>query len=236
MRSTRRSPASSGNRRQETAPTARRQGPPTRWSRSGRGRKPLKREAWTWQQDETSLQGTARSKPSRACETLRAEHRRAWDVRRMWTRGVDVAKRLETPRKAPGQYRADAGTTNSGGEPSSREDEPSIFTDGGGRYRRKTITVRPKWRGMDGIGVTRKRRYDDTHNTLQGSQLHERLPSPRRRDGGYGASGRESSKGNTSWLGGRSRPPNAFSAHVLRALRRAWLAARRPPNALVVCA
>ena len=82
LRSTRRSPASPGNRRQETAPTARRQGPPTRWYRSGRGRNPLERETWTWQQDETSLQGRARSKPSRACETLRTEHRRAWDARR----------------------------------------------------------------------------------------------------------------------------------------------------------
>jgi hypothetical protein len=40
----------------------------------GRGRNPGA-ESWTWQQDETSLQGTARSKPSRACETLWAELR-----------------------------------------------------------------------------------------------------------------------------------------------------------------
>jgi hypothetical protein len=82
LRSTRRSPASSGNRRQETSPTARGHGPPTRWFRSGRGRKPLEQEAWTWLQDETSLQGLVRSKPSRTCETLRAERRRAWDARR----------------------------------------------------------------------------------------------------------------------------------------------------------
>jgi hypothetical protein len=50
---------------------------------------------------------------------------------------------------------------------------------GGGRYRRKTTTVRWKQRGMGGMDVTHKRPYDDTHNTLQGSQLHERLPSPR---------------------------------------------------------
>jgi hypothetical protein len=103
-RSTRRSPASSGNRRQETAPTARRHGPSTRWARSGRGRNPLKRETWTWQQDETSLQGSARSKPSRACETLRAEHRWAWDAHRTWTRKARVAKRFETPWKAPGSH------------------------------------------------------------------------------------------------------------------------------------
>lgn len=96
-----------------------------------------------------------------------------------WTRWADVAKRQETPRKAPGQHRADAGTTNSGGEPSSREDEPYVFTDAGGRYRRKTTTVRQKWRGMGGRDVTRKRPYDGTHNTLSGSQLHERQPSLR---------------------------------------------------------
>jgi len=50
--------------------------------RPERGRKPLEREPWTRQRDETSAQGTGRSKPSRACETLRAERRRAWDARR----------------------------------------------------------------------------------------------------------------------------------------------------------
>jgi len=80
--------------------------------------------------------------------------------------------------RRPGN-RADAGTTNSGGEPSSREDEPVFFTEDGGRYRRKTTTVRPKWRGIGGSGVTQKRRYDGTYKTLQGSQLHERLPSMR---------------------------------------------------------
>lgn len=47
----------------------------------GRGESP-ERKSGTWQQDETSLQAPARSKPSRACETLRAERRRAWDARR----------------------------------------------------------------------------------------------------------------------------------------------------------
>lgn len=75
--------------------------------------------------------------------------------------------------------RADVGTTNSGGEPSSREDEPAFFIEDGGRYRRKTIAVRPKWRGKDGSGVTQERRYDDTNNTLQSSQLHVRLPGAR---------------------------------------------------------
>jgi len=40
----------------------------------GRGRNPGA-ESWTWQQGEIDLQGTARSKPSRACETLRTEPR-----------------------------------------------------------------------------------------------------------------------------------------------------------------
>jgi hypothetical protein len=50
--------------------------------RPERGRKPLEREPWTRLRDETSAQGAGRSKPSRACETLRAERRRAWDARR----------------------------------------------------------------------------------------------------------------------------------------------------------
>ena len=50
--------------------------------RPERGRKPLEREPWTRQRDETSAQGWGRSKPSRACETLRAEHRWTRDVRR----------------------------------------------------------------------------------------------------------------------------------------------------------
>lgn len=64
-----------------------------------RGNNPLERETWTWQQDETSLQGNARSKPSRACETLRAERRWAWDACRWWTRRADVAKRSENPKE-----------------------------------------------------------------------------------------------------------------------------------------
>jgi hypothetical protein len=111
----------------------------------GRGRNP-EAESWTWQQGEINLQGQARSKPSRACETLRAERRWAWDARQMWTRWIDAAKRKGTPRKAPGREskRADVDTTNSGGEPSSHEDEPAFFTECGGRHRRKTITVRQK--------------------------------------------------------------------------------------------
>ena len=64
-----------------------------------RGSKPLERETWTWQQDETSLQGNARSKPSRVRETLRTERRWAWDAHRWWTRKADVAKRSENPKE-----------------------------------------------------------------------------------------------------------------------------------------
>jgi len=83
-----------------------------------------------------------------------------------WTRRADVAMRYGNPKEGARGTRADVGTTNSGGEPSSREDEPEFFTEDGGRYRRKTITVRPKWRGNGGSGATQKRRYDDTDNTL----------------------------------------------------------------------
>jgi len=44
----------------------------------GQRGKTLKGESQTWLQDEISLQGRKRSKPSRAWETLRAEHR--WAV------------------------------------------------------------------------------------------------------------------------------------------------------------
>ena len=126
-RSTRRLPASPGNRGQADGANGAEGTATDEVVRLGRGRKPLGRETWTWQQDETSLQGSARSKPSRACETLGAERRWAWDARRMWTRGADVAKRSENPKEgARTEVRADVGTTNSGGEPSSREDEPGI--------------------------------------------------------------------------------------------------------------
>jgi len=99
-RSTHRLLASSGNRRQAEGANGAEGRAIDEVVRLSRGRKPLERESWTWQQDETSLQGTARSKPSRARETLWTEHRRAWDARRKWTRWTDVAKRMETPRKA----------------------------------------------------------------------------------------------------------------------------------------
>jgi len=75
--------------------------------RLDRRRKPLEREPWTRQRDETSAQGTRRSKPSRACETLRAERSRARDARCVWTPRAEVVKREETPRKALEATRAD---------------------------------------------------------------------------------------------------------------------------------
>jgi hypothetical protein len=58
-----------------------------------------------------------------------------------WTRWTDAAMRNETPREAPGREskRAEAITTNSGGEPSSHEDEPSILSMMGAGTARKTI-------------------------------------------------------------------------------------------------
>jgi hypothetical protein len=93
--------ASTGNRRQAGGTNGAEGRATDEVVQLGRGRKPLKRETWTWQQDEISLQGNARSKPSRARETLRTEQRWAWDAHRTWTRRADVAKRCGTPRKAP---------------------------------------------------------------------------------------------------------------------------------------
>jgi hypothetical protein len=70
--------------------------------------KPLKGEPWTWQRGETNPQGQARHNPSRTCETSRAEPRgvvASWMLRR-----AEVAKRAETPRKAPGKEAGQAGS------------------------------------------------------------------------------------------------------------------------------
>jgi hypothetical protein len=74
LRSTRRGLASSGNRRQRHGANGERTWPPTRWCSWVGGGTP-ERKSWTWQQGEINLQGTARSKPSRARETLRTELR-----------------------------------------------------------------------------------------------------------------------------------------------------------------
>jgi hypothetical protein len=63
-RSTRRALASSGNRRQASIANGEEGRATDEVVQPDRGRNPLERESWTWQQDETSLQGSARSKPS----------------------------------------------------------------------------------------------------------------------------------------------------------------------------
>jgi hypothetical protein len=63
-RSTRRMLASPGNRGQASGANGEEGRATDEVVRPSRGRKPLERESWTWQQDETSLQGSARSKPS----------------------------------------------------------------------------------------------------------------------------------------------------------------------------
>jgi hypothetical protein len=65
-RSTRRMLAFTGNRGQASGANGEEGRATDEVVRLDRGRKPLERESWTWLQDETGLQGTARSKPSRA--------------------------------------------------------------------------------------------------------------------------------------------------------------------------
>lgn len=63
---------------------------------AGREGKPLQSEPWTWLWGETNPRGRWRSKPSRACETPRAER---WQARNPVTRTlpIDVAKRERQP-------------------------------------------------------------------------------------------------------------------------------------------
>jgi hypothetical protein len=60
-----------GERRQRREGNGHRRGGAARTEEATPEAKP-----WTRQRGETNAQGTRRSKPSRACETLRAEHRR----------------------------------------------------------------------------------------------------------------------------------------------------------------
>jgi hypothetical protein len=61
--------------------------------------KPLKGEPWTWLRGEINLQGLEWVKPSRACETPRADGRRGW-IPVVSTPGTDAAKREpRTPRE-----------------------------------------------------------------------------------------------------------------------------------------
>jgi len=97
--------------------------------------KPLKGEPHTWQRDETSPQGSAGSKPSRAWETLRTELRWALGSSlSRWIRGAEVAIGEEIPRKVHASCETSAGpdrprTLKS--KPSSWEDEPVLFAKRG---------------------------------------------------------------------------------------------------------
>jgi hypothetical protein len=61
-----------------------------------------------------------------------------------------MSRRGSRPQGRRPVKRADAGTTNSGGEPRTREDEPVFFNETGAGIARKTTTVRQKWRGIGG--------------------------------------------------------------------------------------
>ena len=96
----------------------------------------------------------------------------------LWTPGADAAKRDETPRKVLRRESGRARTGRTLEENEAHERMNPRSHDRGGRCRRKTISVRQKWRGNDGSRVTKQPRYVGTHKTLQGSQLHERQLRP----------------------------------------------------------
>jgi hypothetical protein len=85
-------------------------------------------------------------------------------------------KRDETPREALEVARRSSRSMQEGTlkEIEVHERMNPVSQGSGGRYRRKTITVRRKRRGIGGIELTQQARYDGTNNTLQGSELHER--------------------------------------------------------------
>ena len=72
--------------------------------------KPLESEPRTWQPDETSRQGVRRSKPSRVCETPRAEHRQGGIPAGKWTPGADVAMEGWNPKEGARRVRATSGS------------------------------------------------------------------------------------------------------------------------------
>jgi hypothetical protein len=86
-----------------------------------RGRKPLKREPWTWQQDETGLQDDRRRKPSRVCETLRAERR--WSPGSSPTNVDSDHRRREEGRKPHGRRSPPKGSEQSTDKSALKEGE-----------------------------------------------------------------------------------------------------------------
>jgi hypothetical protein len=78
--------------------------------RPGSRYKPLKGESRTWLRGEINPQGRERSKPSRACETLRADRRaRHGKLAYQWTLSVDVAMGKENPKEGATHLACGAG-------------------------------------------------------------------------------------------------------------------------------
>ncbi len=131
-----------------------------------RGGNPLKREPRTWQRGETNPQGRWRRKPSRTCETSRAERcgpgmSAAWMGQpiRWWTPPADVAKGAEPQGRcsAPGGD-GRAVSENSEEGRSAREDRPTakVVGDGSGRKTAKASRKRQRQGGIrqpDGPGT-----------------------------------------------------------------------------------
>lgn len=112
--------ASSGNRRQAGGTNGAEGRATDEVVRLDRGRKPLERQTWTWQRNETSPQGTARSKPSRACETLRAERGEPGMLTERGLAGLMSRRGGEPQGRRP---RSQVGASRPGGSGRRRHDE-----------------------------------------------------------------------------------------------------------------
>jgi hypothetical protein len=136
-------------------------------ARLGGGNQPLKGESRTWQWDETSPRGCGESKPSRACETPRAERRAGLGCSlAKWISAAHVAMGKETPRKALLASVRGAGSKRFTPKrrESSREDEPVFARERGTTqdvmpWGAREIAT-PKW-----PGVTRYARRACVHKT-----------------------------------------------------------------------
>jgi hypothetical protein len=107
-----------------------------RWGDLAAG-KAQEEQSRTWQQDEISLQGSWRRKPSRTWETPRAEQRWVWKLTAQWTSRADVTKGKQTLEEAFGALEHRTGrkqlqTLKKGW--SSREDDP-FSREFGDRHR-----------------------------------------------------------------------------------------------------
>jgi len=110
-------------------------------ARLGGGNKPLEGESRTWLGDETSPRGSGGRKPSRACETPRADRRARVGPRSCVDRHCSCRDGEENPKEGAHCIRAggrfDAVRTLKR-RPSSREDEPVLA-----RARGTTQEVEP---------------------------------------------------------------------------------------------